>query len=87
MYNYEIKPELQRTLNKLFKKDRQLYEQIMNKIEEVVNIQDADHYKNLRYPLEEYKRVHIGHFVLLFIFLKKENKISFTDFDHHDNTY
>lgn len=87
MYNYEIKPELQRTLNKLFKKDRQLYEQLMNKIEGVVNVHDADHYKNLKYPLEEYKRVHIGNFVLLFIFLKKENKISFTDFDHHDNTY
>ncbi len=85
MYAYEVKPELQRTLNTLFKKDRRLYGQIINKIEEIINVQDINHYKNLKYPLEEYKRVHIGHFVLLFIFLK--NEISFTDLDHHDNAY
>ena len=33
------------------------------------------------------KRVHIGHFVLVFKIIKRENKIVFMDFDHHDKIY
>jgi len=87
MYSYEIKPSLQKILNKLSKKDRDLYRQIINKIEEVINSPDVEHYKNLRYDMKELKRVHIGHFVLVFEFTKSENKISFEDFDHHDKIY
>ena len=29
MYNYEVMPSLQRVLNKLFKKDKVMYEQVM----------------------------------------------------------
>ena len=64
--NYEIHPELDQTLSKLSKKDKVQFEKILNKIDEVVNSGNFDHYKNLRKPLHKYKRVHIGHFVLLF---------------------
>ena len=37
MYYYEIKPNLQRILKKLSKKDKSAYEQIMKKIEEIIN--------------------------------------------------
>jgi len=87
MYNYEIEPSLQKILNKLSKKDRQLYEQVLKKVEEVINSFDAEHYKNLRYDMKDRKRAHIGHFVLVFKFIKQENKIIFVDFDHHDNIY
>jgi len=33
------------------------------------------------------KRVHIGHFVLIFRFDKTNNIIFFDDFDHHDKVY
>ena len=87
MYSYEIKPNLQKILNKLSKKDKTVYEQILKKIEEIINSSSIEHYKNLRYDMKDYKRVHIGHFVLVFGFDEKKNLISFEDFDHHDNIY
>ncbi len=36
MYNYEVVPYLQKILNKLSKKDKSIYEQVMKKIEEVI---------------------------------------------------
>ena len=87
MYSHDIQPSLQRILNKLSKKDKSLYEQVLNKIEEVINSGDVEHYKNLRYDMKDRKRAHIHHFVLVFKFIKEENKVIFIDFDHHDNIY
>ena len=87
MREFEIKPELERILKKLFKKDKSLYEQIMKKIEEVIESYDIEHYKNLRYNMKDSKRVHIGHFVLIFSYDKKSDFLSFEYFDHHDNIY
>jgi YafQ family addiction module toxin component len=87
MYNYEIKPSLQKIFNKLSKKDSKLYNQILNKIEEIINSENVEHYKNLRYDLKEFKRVHIGHFVLVFKYDKDNMLISFEDFDNHDKIY
>jgi len=84
--DYEIKPTLKRTLNKISKKNSLMYERILKKIQEVIN-SDAEHYKNLRHDLKEFKRVQIGSFVLVFKFVKSENKIYFEDFDHHDKIY
>ena len=87
MYNHEVIPYLKNILNKLSKKDKNLYEQVLKKIEEIINCFDIEHYKNLRYDMKESKRVHVGHFVLVFQFIKPENKIKFLDFDHHDKIY
>ena len=83
MYNYEIKPFLQNLLRKLSKKDNNLYNQVLKKIEEVVNSESIEHYKNMK----DFKRVHIGHFVLIFNYDKNLNLISFEDFEHHDKIY
>ena len=87
MYSYELKPNLQKILTKLSKKDKNLYEQVLKKIDEIINTYDVGHYKNLRYNMKDSKRVHIGHFVLVFGFDMNTNTISFEDFDHHDNIY
>ena len=87
MYFYEIAPSLKKKLNKLCGKEKNLYLQVLNKIEEVIRVDDVEHYKNLRYDMKDKKRVHIGHFVLVFRFLKLKNKVIFEDFDHHDNIY
>lgn len=84
---YRTSKNLDRVLIKLRKKDKQVYENVLNKMDEVLNSPDVDHYKNLRYNLKEYKSVHIGHFVLVFKFDKTNNIVFFTDFDHHDNIY
>ncbi|MFA5992535.1 MAG: addiction module toxin RelE [Candidatus Pacearchaeota archaeon] len=87
MYDSEVIPYLQKILNKLSKKDKSLYEQVLKKIEEIINSSDIEHYKNLRHDLSDKKRVQIGHFVLVFSFINSENKIKFLDFDHHDVIY
>jgi len=87
MHDCEIIPHLQKILNKLSKKDKSTYEQILKKIEEIITSLGIGHYKNLRYNIKDRKRVHIGHFVLIFKFVKEENKIIFLDFGHHDNMY
>lgn len=86
-YCYKTSKNLDRILEKLFKKDKSLYEQVMKKIKEVIDSSDIGHYKNLRYNMKDRKRVHVGHFILVFKFNKEENLIEFDDFDHHDKIY
>ena len=82
---YEIHPDLDKTLSRLSKKDKSQHEQILKKINEITNSSNINHYKNLRTPLQAYKRIHIGNFVLL---LKiKEDIILFRYYDHHDKIY
>ncbi len=64
-----------------------LYEAVLGKIEDVITSDSVEHYKNLQYTLSDRKRVHVGNFVLVFKFVKSENKVVFVDFDHHDNIY
>jgi mRNA-degrading endonuclease RelE of RelBE toxin-antitoxin system len=87
MHKFEIKPGLNKKLIKLSKKDKNSFEAVMKKIEEVVTSEDIEHYKNLRYDLKESKRVHVGHFVLIFNYEKAKNYVIFEDYDHHDNIY
>ena len=87
MFNYKTSKNLYKIILKLSKKNKELYGQILKKIYEISNSSDIEHYKNLRHDLKEFKRVHIGKFVLVFRFNKKENLIYFTDFDHHDKIY
>ena len=85
---YVIEENLVRTLKKLFKSDKEMYEAVVSKIEEIVSSPDIEHYKNLRVPLQNYKRVHImKSFVLLFTYLKAEDKVYFTALEHHDKVY
>ena len=87
MYNFDVSENLEKILNKLSKKDKDLYNQILKKIDEVIYSEDVEHYKNLRCNMKYSKRAHIGHFVLIFQYKKEENLILFDDFDHHDNIY
>ena len=87
MHRFEIKPTLGKILKKLYKKDRPLYEQVMDKIDEIVNCYDVEHYKNLRHDMKDSKRVHIGHFVLIFSYDKTQDMISFEFLGHHDEVY
>ncbi len=88
MSNYELKPSLKKVLRKLFKKDKETHKQIFTKIEEILNCGNIDHYKNLRKPLQDFKRVHIkSSFVLIFKYIKPEDKVVFFDLGHHDRIY
>ena len=87
MYDFDVSENLEKILNKLSKKDKNIYNQILKKIDEVIHSQNVEHYKNLRHNMKDSKRVHIGHFILIFQYKKEKNLIIFDDFDHHDNIY
>jgi len=54
---------------------------------EIINVYDVKHYKNLQYNMKDLKRVHIGSFVLVFRYDVTNDFIYFEDFDHHDNIF
>jgi YafQ family addiction module toxin component len=88
MLKFSIKPSLLKKLNKIKKRDKKSYENILKKINEIMNSSDIEHYKNLRKPMQDIKRVHLNtHFVLLFKYKKSEKELEFLDYLHHDEAY
>jgi mRNA-degrading endonuclease RelE of RelBE toxin-antitoxin system len=87
VYLFDVSEHLEKKLLKFSRKDKELYNKILKKIEEVIYSEDVQHYKNLRYNMKNSKRVHLGHFVLIFQYREEENLILFDDFDHHDKIY
>ena len=88
MREFSLEEGLRKVLQKIAKKDKVMHEAVMKKIEEIISCEDVNHYKNLRAPLQEFKRVHIkSSFVLIFKYLASEDKIIFFKLDHHDNIY
>jgi mRNA-degrading endonuclease RelE of RelBE toxin-antitoxin system len=87
LYNFYVSENLEKILKKLSKKDKNLYNNVLKKIDEVIHSENIDHFKNLRFNMNDSKRVHIGHFVLIFQYKKEENLILFDDLDHHDSIY
>ena len=86
MYLDRYSEEITRKLSKIKKRELQQYERIGKKIKEI--LENPNHeYKNLRYDMSEFKRVHIGHFGLIFRIGHKNKSIFFDDYDHHDNIY
>ena len=88
MRDFSLEEGLRKALQKIAKKDKVMHEIVMKKIEEIVSCEDVNHYKNLRAPMQHFKRVHIkGSFVLIFKYLSSEDKIVFFELGHHDNIY
>ena len=85
---YKISDKLKKVLGTLRKKDSETYKALNNKIREVTNSPDPNHYKPLKYGLKNLKRVHIRKsFVLVFKYNKDEEFIKFLDYEHHDRVY
>jgi len=86
MYSFDARDHLDKIFEKLGKKQPKLLEIIYKKINEV--IQNPQHYKNLRKPLQHLKSVHIDtSFVLLFSVDENNKTVIFEEFDHHDRIY
>ena len=89
MLKFRFANELEKILKKI--KNKKDLNNIKNKIFQITNtgnFKDLDIYKNLRKPLNKYKRVHINkHFVLLFRYSKEEDLIIFEYYAHHDEVY
>ncbi|MBR5503741.1 MAG: addiction module toxin RelE [Methanobrevibacter sp.] len=71
-------------------KDEKSKINIKNKILEIANTLEINpnHYKNLRKPLQRYKRVHVNNsFVIIFTVDIHHKYVIFNYYRHHDDVY
>jgi len=87
MHRFLVEKKLEQIMAKIERKNKELYEQLKKKMNEIIHAYDIEHYKNLRYDMKEFKSVHVGSFVLIFKYDKQKDFVYFSDFDHHDNIY
>ncbi len=82
-----ISDDLRKTLVILKRKDKTLFQMVEKKILQIASLDSVSiqHFKNLRSPLSDFKRVHLGSYVLLFHV--QANNIIFDAFEHHDKIY
>ena len=82
-YVVEFSLQFEKSMKKLEKKDKALFNQIQKKLIDIV--QDPDHYKSLKNVLAGYRRIHFGPFVL--VFKIEGNVVRIISLDHHDKAY
>lgn len=89
-FEFALSDELRAVLEKTAKKNPSLARAVFKKITQITQLSDdvtIDHFKNLRHDLSDYKRVHVGSFVLLFKVYREKNFILFSRLEHHDDAY
>lgn len=88
-FSFDLSEELKAEVRVLVKRDGALVDAMNKKIKQIAASDEftIGHYKNLKHDLSDYKRVHIGSFVLTFTVFKKEKFILFERFRHHDDAY
>lgn len=82
-YTIEFSDEFEKSMKKLKKKDKTLFEQIQRKLIEI--IQNPEHFKPLQNVLAGYRRIHFGSFVLIYDI--KGEVVRIISLDHHDQAY
>ena len=88
MFTHNISDVLRAKLEKLSKKDKILAKIFYKKVQEIINRDEKtiNAYKNLRSPLNEYKRIHLtGNYILLFAIDGKH--VTFVDIRHWDDVF
>ena len=83
MYALLIIPKLAKQFRKLEKRDPVCCSALRKKVREICV--DPSQYKNLNYPLNDFKRVHVcAHFVLYFLVDEKAKIVTLVEFEHHE---
>ncbi|MCA9486171.1 addiction module toxin RelE [Candidatus Woesearchaeota archaeon] len=83
MRNRKYSSLFKKALNKLKGKELQ---NLLKKRDEVMNNSDLNHYKNLKYDLKQYKRVHVNDSYVI-LFFGDDGTVYFVDYEHHDKVY
>ncbi|MFT4244828.1 MAG: type II toxin-antitoxin system RelE family toxin [Candidatus Woesearchaeota archaeon] len=60
---------------------------VFTKIIEILKSEDLNRYKNLKYSLKRYKRVHVNTSYVILFYDDTINTIFFEDYEHHDKIY
>ncbi|MGV8163122.1 MAG: type II toxin-antitoxin system RelE family toxin [Candidatus Nanoarchaeia archaeon] len=90
MFDYDITEEFEETLRKITKRNQILSIALHRKIKEIISRDKntINSYKNLKYDLKEFKRVHVtSRIIMIFRVNLNENKILFVAIKHRDEAY
>jgi YafQ family addiction module toxin component len=85
MYNLEVRESADKIFSKLAKKDKVSFEYINKKIKEIQ--ENPYHFKPLKAPMQNYRRVHIGNFVLVYSIDENSKTVIVERYKHHDEAY
>ncbi|MBN2067226.1 MAG: type II toxin-antitoxin system RelE/ParE family toxin [Candidatus Diapherotrites archaeon] len=85
-YKLEIRQHVEKTFEKILKKDPAQGQAIKKKIKQI--IEEPQRFKPLRKPMQGKRRVHAyGPFVLIYSIKENEKIVVIEDYDHHDRIY
>jgi YafQ family addiction module toxin component len=85
-YSLEVAQNLNRVFAKLAKKDKTIFLALNKKVNEI--LENPYHYKPLRAPMQNKRRVHIASsFVLIFKIDEGRKTVQLIEFEHHDRAY
>ena len=82
-FTYRTEPQFDKNFKRLTKKDKDLKERVLSKIEDICTNPRTG--KPLRNELKGMRRAHIGSYVIIYAIIG--NEIVFMNFDHHDFVY
>jgi len=85
MYSIEVRKEAEKIFQKLSKKDKISSIHISKKIKQIT--ENPYHFKPLKKPLQNYWRVHIGNYVLVYSIDEKRKVVIIEKYKHHDEVY
>lgn len=85
MYGLEIRESIDKVFAKLAKKDKVSFQYIAKKIIEIR--ENPYHFKPLKNPLQNFRRVHIGNYVLFYSIDEKRKTVIIERYKHHDEAY
>jgi YafQ family addiction module toxin component len=81
-----MRKSVEKAFHKLSRKNPTQLQAIEKKIVEI--LQNPQHYKNLRKPLQYLRRVHIDKsFVLVYSIDENRRTVIIEDYEHHDRIY
>jgi mRNA-degrading endonuclease RelE of RelBE toxin-antitoxin system len=84
-YEVAVNANMSKILKKLKKKNRQLYDAVLKKAQEISI--EPHRYKILKHEKSGISRVHLDPFVLTFSIDDESKIVLLEDFDHHDSIY
>lgn len=85
MYGLKIRKNVERVFKKLAKKDKISSIYISKKIKEIR--ENPYHFKPLRKPFQNFRRVHIGNYVLIYSIDEKKQIVIIERYKPHDEVY
>ena len=86
MYSLITKEHVDKIFYKLSKRNPKQLEIIKNKVQQI--LENPFHFKPLRAPLQNKRRVHIDKsFILVYSVDENTKTVTLEEYDHHDNIY